>query len=64
MTLESYFLERLSPTTYYLSKNQKFSFFKLAGVKKNGVEKIVPFDIGPARQRGSGSPLSTPHSFF
>jgi len=48
-----FYLERLSTTTYFLSKTQNFSFLKLAAVKQNEVEKIVPFDTGPERQRGS-----------
>jgi hypothetical protein len=43
VTFESYLLDKLSSTTCYLSKNQFFLFFYLAGVKRNGAENVVSF---------------------
>ena len=43
MTFECYLLDRLSSITWYLSKNQFFSFLELAGVKRNGMENVVSF---------------------
>ena len=43
VTFECYLLDRLSSITWYLSKNQFFSFLELAGVKRNGTENVVSF---------------------
>ena len=43
VTFESYLLDKLLSTTCCLSKNQISLFFYLAGVKRNGKEKVVSF---------------------